>query len=127
MYNKMGKLLNSINLKLEGLIIGTALAASIQLALVPRIMSFYSYIITVYFLTGLISGYLRPFLSWWWGIWLGLPWIAWIFFNIASTGFKDGIVLSIVWLFFYSFPFLPACIGAFAGSYVAGWKRKLTT
>ncbi len=113
--------------QLAGLIIGTGLAASIQLALVPPIISFYSYIITVYFLAGLISGYLRPMLSWWWGIWLTLPWIAWIFFNIASTGFKDGIVLSSVWLFFYSFPFLPACIGGFAGSYATGWKRKLTS
>ncbi len=123
----MAKLSNNISLKLAGLIIGTGLAASIQLALVPLVMSFYSYVITVYFLVGLIAGYLRPILSLWWGIWLTLPWIAWIFFNIASMGFKDGIALSIVWLFFYSFPFLPACIGAFAGAKTSIWKRKITS
>jgi hypothetical protein len=68
----MIKLSNIIH-QLAGLIIGTGLAASIQLALVPPVMSFYSYVIVVYFLAGLISGYLSPMLSWRWGIWLILP------------------------------------------------------
>ncbi len=122
----MIKLSNIIH-QLAGLIIGTGIAASIQLALVPTVIAFYSYVITVYFLAGLITGYLRPMLSWWWGVWLTLPWIVWIFFNIVSTGFKDGIALSIVWLFFYSFPLLPSCIGALAGAKTSIWKRKITS
>jgi len=59
--------------QLAGLLIGTGLAASIQLALVPPFISFYIYVITLYFLAGLIFGYLTPRLSWRGGIWLTLP------------------------------------------------------
>jgi hypothetical protein len=85
-------------------------------------MPFYEFVITVYFLAGLFSGYLSPKLSWQWGIWLALPWIVWIFFNIAGAGFKDGIMGSLGWLVFYSFPVLPACAGAFGGAIIAQWK-----
>ncbi len=43
-------------LQLGGLIIGTGIAASIQLAMVPPVMLFDSYLITIYFIAGLISG-----------------------------------------------------------------------
>ncbi len=69
--------LSSIIHELAGLIIGTGIAASIQLALLPQVMSFDSYLITIYPLAGLISGYLSPVLSWQWGLWLVLPWIGW--------------------------------------------------
>ncbi len=110
-------------LRLAGLMVGTVLAASIQLALVPPVISFYEYVLIVYFLTGLLCGYLIPKLSWRWGIWITLPWIAWIFFNIAVAGFKDGITGSAGWLVFYSFPLLPSCFGAFAGAAAAQWKK----
>ena len=109
--------------QLAGLLVGTGLAASIQLALFPPLISFYIYVITLYFLAGLIFGYLAPMLSWRGGIWLTLPWIAWIFFNIAGAGFKDGILGSAGWLLFYSFPVLPACVGALAGASAAPWKK----
>ena len=105
--------------QLAGLIAGTGLAASVQLALVPQVISFYEYVITVYFLAGLVFGYFSPKLSWRCGVWLTLPWIAWIFFNIAAAGFKDGVLGSMGWLFFYSFPVLPACTGAVAGATAA--------
>lgn len=120
--------LSNVVLKLAGLIIGTGIAASIQLALVPPVMSFDSYLITIYFLAGLIAGYIRPVLSWRWGIWLVLPWIAWVIFNMASTGFRGGIAPNILLLLLqYSFPFLPACLGAFAGARASLWKRKITS
>ncbi len=81
------------------------------------------YVLSVYFLAGLFSGYLSPKLSWRWGIWLTLPWIVWIFFNIAGAGFKDGILGSMGWLVLYSFPLLPSCAGAFAGAAAARWKK----
>lgn len=111
-------------LQLAGLMVGTVLAASIQLAMVPSIISFYEYVPAVYFLAGLLCGYLSPKLSWQWGIWLTLPWIAWIFFNIADAGFKDGILGSAGWLIFYSFPLLPSCAGAFAGAAAARRKKN---
>jgi hypothetical protein len=115
----------SIKPQLAGLTVGTGLAALIQLALVPPaapVMPFYEFVITVYFLAGLFSGCLSPKLSWQWGIWQTLPWIVWIFFNIAGAGFKDGIMGSLSWLVFYSFPVLPACAGVFAGAIIARWK-----
>jgi len=51
---------NNIKPQLVGLMVGTAVAASIQLALVPPVISFYEYVITVYFLASLISGYISP-------------------------------------------------------------------
>jgi len=116
---------DNIQPQLVGLMVGTVMAASIQLALVPPVISFYEYVLTVYFLAGLICGYLNPKSSWRWGIWLTLPWIAGIFINIAGAGFKDGIIGSIGWLVFYSFPVLPACAGAFAGSAAARWKKLI--
>lgn len=122
-----GKEKNNIKPQIVGLMVGTAMAASIQLALAPPVISFYEYVITVYFLAGLICGCLNPKSSWRWGIWLTIPWIAWIFFNIAGAGFKDGIMGSIGWLVFYSFPVLPACAGAFAGAVSTRWIKKLIT
>ncbi len=58
--------------QLTGLLIGTGLAASIQLALVPPLISFYEYVITLYFLAGFIFGYLSPKLSWRWGGWFSI-------------------------------------------------------
>ncbi len=118
----------NIVLQLAGLISGTGIAASIQLALVPPVISFDSYLITIYFLAGLISGYIRPMLSWRWGIWLVVPWIGWVFFNMASAGFRGGIAPNILLLLLqYSFPFLPACLGAFAGARTSLWKRELNS
>ena len=110
--------------QLTGLLVGTALAGSIQLALVRPLISFYDDVITLYFLVGIISGYISPKLSWRWGIWLTLPWIAGIFFSIAGAGFKEGILGSVGWLVFYSFPVLPACAGAFAGTTAAQWIKN---
>ena len=106
--------------QLAGLIIGTGLAASIQFGfrLIPLEDSFFSYASALYFFAGLFFGFFVPGLSWKGGIWLTLPWIAWIFFNIARAGFKDGIPGSLGWLFLYSFPLLPASAGAFAGTVI---------
>lgn len=111
--------------KLAGLVVGTGLAASIQLALIPPVISFYESVIIVYFLTGFFSGYISSKILWHWGIWLTFPWIIWIFFKIASGGFMDSISESLGWLIFYSFPVLPACAGTFVGGIVSRWKNFL--
>jgi hypothetical protein len=116
--------------QLAGLIAGTGLIVMIQITsgfMIPVVGSYYGYVILVYSLAGLISGYLGPKLSWLLGIWLTLPWIVWIFSNIARAGFNSGIAGSIGWLLFYSFPFLPACTGAYAGAITSRWKKKLTS
>jgi len=107
--------------QLAGLIVGTGLAASIQfgIRLLPIYDSFYSYTIILYFLASLIFGCFTPGLSWKGGIWLTVPWVTWIFFNIASTGFKDGILGSFGWLLLYSFPLVPASAGSYGGALTA--------
>ena len=106
-----------VKLRLEGLLVGTGLVAGINLiGMLDRPeVSFYNFTVIVYLLTGLILGFLRPKLSWQWGLWLTLPWIAWIFYNVASTGFKEGMG-SILLMIFYFFPILPACAGAYLGA-----------
>jgi hypothetical protein len=115
--------------QLAELIIGTGMAASIQfgIRLIPLEDSFFNYASALYFFAGLFLGFFIPGFSWKGGIWLTLPWIAWIFFNIASAEFKDGIWESLGWLFLYSFPLLPASTGAFTGAVIARWKKKLTS
>ena len=81
-----------------------------------NVMFRHPYTIILYFLAGLIFGYFVPQLSWKGGVWLTIPWIARIFLVIASTGFKDGIAGSLGWLLLYSFPFVPAIAGAYAGT-----------
>ncbi len=111
-----------IKSQLAGLLIGTGLVAGINLVGLffhPEI-SFYNLAILVYFFTGLISGLLQPKLSWQWGIWITLPWMAWIFFNAVSIGFKEGIGTILV-ILFYFFPIMPACIGALLGAGITRW------
>ena len=117
----------NIEPQLAGLIAGTGLAASIQFGvrLIPMEISFFSYVSILYFLAGFLFGFFVPGLSWKGGIWLTLLWIAWIFFNIASAGFKDGILGSVGWLFLYSFPILPAGAGACAGALTSRFAQGL--
>lgn len=116
MYEYLNRSINKS--QLAGLIAGTGLAASMQFGvrLIPVYDSFYSYTIILYFLAGIIFGYFVPQLSWKGGIWLTIPWITRIFLVIASTGFKDGIAGSLGWLLLYSFPFVPATAGTYAGT-----------
>ncbi len=109
-------------LRLSGLLVGAGLVAGINLIGLffhPEI-SFYNFAILVYFFTGLILGLLQPKLSWQWGIWVTLPWMAWIIFNAASIGIKEGIG-NILFILFYFFPVIPACIGAFLGAGITRW------